>query len=158
MKKYSLSLLAGVFVLLSQIAFSQKTSNPSFKKSSNMEKSNTIGSISNNLTPVNENAVCFVDKFFVPKNSIEEFIKQMKINRAFIANLSGYIRGEAIEKTDSEGNKTIITIAIWENQDKLDKARQSIQTAFKRNGFNPAEFYQRLNIKMERDIYSRLKE
>lgn len=117
-----------------------------------------LGIIPPNLTPLNENTVYFVDKFFVPKTSIDEFTKQMKSNRAFIANLSGYIRGEAIQKTDSEENLTIITIAIWENQDKLDEARQSVQTEFKRIGFNPAEFYQRLNIKMEREIYSSLKE
>lgn len=117
-----------------------------------------LGIIPNNLTQTNESMVYFVDKFFIPKTSIDEFTKQMKYNRAFIANLSGYIRGEAFEKTNSAGNFTIMTIAIWENQGKLDEAKQSIQTEFKRISFNPTEFYQRLNIKMEREIYSRLKE
>ena len=114
--------------------------------------------IPKSLTPTNENTVYFVDKFFVPKTSIDEFTKQMKSNRAFIANLSGYLRGEAIQKTDNEGNLTIITMAIWENQEKLDEAKQTVQTEFKRIGFNPVEFYQRLNIKMEREQYGILKD
>ncbi|MCF8245681.1 MAG: ester cyclase [Saprospiraceae bacterium] len=114
--------------------------------------------IPQNLTPSNENTVYFVDKFFVPKASIDEFTKQVRYNRAFIANLSGYIRGEAFEKPDQEGNLTIMTIAVWENQDKLNEAKQIVQAEFKRIGFNPNEFYQRLNIKMEREQYSTFKE
>lgn len=117
-----------------------------------------LGVIPNKIITTNERSVYFVDKFFVPKTSIDEFTKQMKSNQAFIANLSGLIKREAIQKTDTLGNLTIITIAVWESQDKLDEAKQSVQTEFKRISFNPAEFYQRLNIKMEREIYSGLKE
>lgn len=117
-----------------------------------------LGVIPQNLTPINEHTVYFVDKFFVPKNSIDEFSKQMKYNRAFIANLSGYIKGEAFEKMDNDGNLIIMTIAVWENQDKLNEAKEAVQTEFKRIGFNPTEFYQRLNIKMEREQYKRLEE
>jgi predicted ester cyclase/heme-degrading monooxygenase HmoA len=117
-----------------------------------------LGIIPYTITPISEIAVYFVDNFFVPKTSIDEFTKQMKYNQDFIANLSGYIKREAVQKADSLGNLTIITIVVWESQDKLDEAKQSVQTEFKRIGFNPAEFYKRLNIKMEREIYSGLKE
>lgn len=117
-----------------------------------------LGIIPQSLTLANENTVYFVDKFFVPKTSIEEFTKQMKYNRTFIANLSGYIKGEAFEKVDNDGNLTIITIAVWENKDKLNEAKEAVQVEFKRIRFNPTEFYQRLNIKMEREQYKNLKE
>jgi predicted ester cyclase/heme-degrading monooxygenase HmoA len=110
-----------------------------------------LGIIPNNILPTNENTVYFVDKFFVPKASAEEFIKQMQSNRGFIAKLSGYVSGNAFEKTDSVGNLTVMTIAIWESQVKLDEAKQAVQAEFKRIGFNPVKFYQRLNIKMERE-------
>jgi len=112
-----------------------------------------LGIIPKNLTPTNINTVYFVNKFLVPKASIDEFVKQMKYNRAFVANLSGYLSGEAFEKTDIEGNLTIITIAVWESEDKLNEAEQSVQTEFVRISFNPVEFYQRLNVKIEREIY-----
>lgn len=117
-----------------------------------------LGVIPQNITPANENTVYFVDKFFIPKSSIDEFTRQMKYNRTFIANFSGFVKDEVVEKADSEGNLTIITIATWESQDKLNKAKSSVQEEYKRIGFKPTEFYQQLNIKMEREIYSGLKE
>lgn len=102
--------------------------------------------------------IYFVDKFFVPKTSIDEFTKQVKYNRAFVAKLSGYVSGEAFEKPDSEGNLILMTIAVWENSDKVNQAKQAVQSEFKRIGFNPVEFYQRLNIRLEREEYRNLKE
>jgi len=141
---FKTTFLFGLAALLYQTAFSQQVTNKSLKKS-DMENSFT-------------NEIYFVDKFCIPKTSTDEFTKQVKYNRAFVAKLSGYVRGEAFEKSDSEGNLTIMTIAVWENSDKLNKAKQTIQTEFKRIGFNPVEFYQRLNIKMEREEYRSLRE
>jgi hypothetical protein len=102
--------------------------------------------------------IYFVDKFFVPQSSINEFIEKMTYNRAFVAGLSGYLKGDALEKSDGEGNLTIITVVLWENADKLKEAKLAIQTEFKRTGFNPVVFYQRLGILMERDEYGNLRE
>ena len=145
MKRLKFTFLVGLTIFFSQTAFSQKVNNNSSQKLDNMQKKT-------------QDIVYFVDKFFVPKTSIADFTRQLKYNRAFIINLSGYIRGDAFEKTDSDGNFTIMTIAVWESQDKLNEAKQSIQSEFKRIGFNPIEFYQRLNIKMEREQYEALEE
>jgi hypothetical protein len=97
--------------------------------------------------------VSFIDKFFVPKNSIDEFKQKMKYNRNFVSNLTGYVKGDAFEQKDNEGNLIIITIAIWQNQEYLDKAKILVQAEFKRIKFNPVEFYERLNVKIERGLY-----
>lgn len=106
----------------------------------------------------NENnlQLSFIDKFFVPKGSVQEFKQQMNYNRKFLSNLSGYINGAAFEQTDTEGNSTIITIANWESQDKLNHVKKAMQLEFKRISFNPSEFYNRLNIKVERGLYEKL--
>jgi hypothetical protein len=62
------------------------------------------------------------------------------------------------EQTDENENLIIITIATWQNQTCLDNAKSAVQAEYKRIGFHPAEFYQRLNIKMERGVYHKLKE
>ena len=100
----------------------------------------------------------FIDKFFIPKKSIDEFTQQMKHNRSFIKNLSGFIKNEVYEQKDEEGNLTIITVAAWQNQDSLNNAKSAVQAEYKRTGFNPVEFYQRLNIKMERGLYTLFQE
>jgi len=101
--------------------------------------------------------VYFVDRFFVPKSSKMEFVGQMIYNRNFIAGLPGYVRGEALVRTDNDGNFIIMTVAVWENQEKLDEAKRAVQAEFKRLEFNPVEFYRRLKIRVEREQYAGLK-
>jgi len=103
----------------------------------------------------NPNAIRFIDKFFVPKTSIEAFVKRMNYNRAFIKTLPGFISDEVFEHKDNEGNLTIITIAVWENIGKLNEAKTAVQTEYRRIEFNPNKFYDRLNVKMERGEYSK---
>jgi len=98
--------------------------------------------------------VCFVDKFFIPQNSIDEFTQRMKYNRSFIKIFSGFINDKVYEQKDEEGNLIIITIAIWQSQDNLNNAKSAVQAEYKRIDFNPIEFYKRLNIKMERGLYT----
>lgn len=106
----------------------------------------------------NRDEIHFIDKFSVPKAAIEEFVKRMNYNRMFMKKLPGFISDQVFEQKDNEGNLAIITIAIWENQDKLNQAKTTVQAEYKRIEFNPIDFYQRLNIKMERGQYSKFKE
>jgi len=97
--------------------------------------------------------VRFIDKFFVPANAKNEFLERMRYNRSFIKTLPGFIKDEAYLLTDDSGNLTILTIAVWENEQVVSKAREAVQAEYNRIGFKPLEFYQRLNIKLERGIY-----
>jgi len=102
-----------------------------------------------------KDAVSLIDKIFIPKNSIEEFNRQLHINRSFIKTLPGFIRYQEFGQKDAEGNLNFISVAFWENQNSIDSAKAAAQAEFKRIGFNAAEFFQRLNIKLERGIFSR---
>jgi len=80
-------------------------------------------------------------------------------NRNFIKGLPGFIDDQIlVEQSDNKDTLTVMTIAVWENQDKVNAAKISVQNEYKRIGFNPAEFMQKLNIKMERDQYSILQQ
>lgn len=94
-----------------------------------------------------------IDKFIIPGNSVEEFNKRMKYNRNFIKNLPGFVKDEVFVQTAEDGNLTVITVATWENEESLTIARDVVQNEYKRIGFNPVEFYQRLDIKMERGLF-----
>ena len=100
-----------------------------------------------------EGQVSFVDKFVIPQNSVDEFIRQMNYNRNFIKQQPGLVKSERYDQKDENGNLTILTVAVWQNQESLEKAKGAIQREFKRIGFNPQEFYKRLYITMERDMY-----
>jgi len=108
--------------------------------------------------PDNSNIVFLIDQFSIPKSSIAEFKEKMGYNRIFIKSLSGFIRDKALENYDDNGNLTVITVAEWQNQDKLNVAKVSVQEEYKRIGFNPKDFYERLNIKIERRQYQTFQE
>lgn len=107
------------------------------------------------MKETNNNRI-FIDRFFVPANAKEEFIHRMNVNRSFIKTLQGFIRDYVYVRNDDDQNLVCITIALWENEEALAKAKQAVQSEYKREGFDPAAMMQRLNIKMERDTYEKL--
>ena len=98
----------------------------------------------------------FIDKFIIPESSIEEFSERMNYNRNFIKNISGFIQDTVYKSKDEQGNIMIITIAEWEDELSLHKAKGLVQKEYKRINFNPQEFMSKLNIKMERGTYKEI--
>jgi predicted ester cyclase len=104
----------------------------------------------------NANHVIFIDKFVIPQKAKDEFMSRTNYNRAFIKKLPGFINDNAYQSTDKDGNLLITTVATWENEAALNKAKQIVQTEYKRIGFDPAEMTKRLGITLSRDIYKPL--
>jgi len=97
--------------------------------------------------------VGFIDKFFVPAAAKKEFYERMSINRSFIKKLPGFINDVAYEYTDNNGDLICITVALWENMEAINKAKEAVQAEYKRQGFDAAEMFKRLNIVIDRGIY-----
>lgn len=95
----------------------------------------------------------FIDKFIVPAQAKQEFLERVTINRNFIRNLNGFIKDEAYERIDEHGNFIFMTIAVWENEAVLKKAKEAVQAEYKKEGFDIAEMFARLKITMDRNIY-----
>jgi len=100
----------------------------------------------------------FIDKFFIPAAAIAEFQQRTKINRDFIRTLPGFIKDEAFQYSDENGNLICITVAEWESMEAMNKAREAVQAEYKKEGFNPAEMMKRLNISMDRAVYHLVKD
>lgn len=98
--------------------------------------------------------VRFIDKFIVPENAKQEFMERVRINRNFIKKLPGFIEDAAYERTNDEGNVVFITVAVWENETALQNAKEAVQATYKKEGFNPAEMLERLNITIDRGTYT----
>lgn len=98
----------------------------------------------------------FIDKFVIPETSFDEFSERMNYNREFIKNISGFIQDKVYKSKDEKGNILIITIAEWEDELSLTKAKELVQNEYKRIDFNPPEFLSRLNVKMERGTYKEI--
>ena len=100
----------------------------------------------------------FIDKFIIPESSFEEFSERMNYNRQFIKKISGFIQDKVYKSIDEPGNISIITIAEWEDELSLKKAKELVQNEYARINFNPPAFMSKLNIKMERGTYQEINE
>ena len=98
--------------------------------------------------------VSFIDKFLVPAAARQEFYERMNINRSFIKNLPGFIEDAAYEYTDAHGNLICVTVALWESGEALAKAKEAVQAEYRKQGFDAAEMLRRLNIVVDRGIYT----
>ena len=98
--------------------------------------------------------VSFIDKFLVPAAARQEFYERMNINRSFIKNLPGFIEDAAYEYTDAHGNLICVTVALWESSEALAKAKEAVQAEYRKQGFDAAEMLRRLNIVVDRGIYT----
>jgi heme-degrading monooxygenase HmoA len=95
----------------------------------------------------------FIDKFFVPATSLAEFAQRMNINRNYIREQPGFVRDDVYERTDENGNFFFVTIAVWQNEAAIQKAKTEVQAEYQRTGFDMPSMLKRLNIEIERGIY-----
>jgi len=109
-------------------------------------------------TFVHQDKISLIDKFFVPIASKAEFYERMHINRSFLNNLPGLIRQDAYEYTDQDGNLVCVTVAQWESKEAIAKAKEAVQAEYKKEGFDMPGMLKRLNITMDRGIYTDVQE
>lgn len=98
--------------------------------------------------------VSFIDKFLIPAAAKQEFYERMNINRNFIKKLPGFIEDAAYEYTDASGDLICVTVALWESNEALAKAKEAVQAEYKKQGFDAAEMLKRLNIVADRGVYT----
>jgi heme-degrading monooxygenase HmoA len=96
-----------------------------------------------------------IDQFIVPQNARQEFVERMNINRNFIKDLPGFVEDNVYERTDEHGNLIVVTVAVWQNEEAIRKAKEAVQAEYKRQDFNMAEMLKRLDISIDRGIYKR---
>lgn len=97
--------------------------------------------------------VRFIDKFIVPAKAKQAFLERVAINRSFIKKIPGFIEDHAYENTDEQGNLIYVTIAVWENEEALKKAKEVVQAEYKRQGFDMPGMLKELNITLDRGVY-----
>lgn len=97
--------------------------------------------------------VIFIDRFVVPASALTEFKQRVKINRELIRTIPGFIEDAAFESKDSNGNTIYVTVAQWTSQESLQKAKEAVQSACKKEGFDIAAMLRRLNITLDRQEF-----
>ncbi|WP_143307180.1 ester cyclase [Chitinophaga vietnamensis] len=98
--------------------------------------------------------ISLIDKFTVPPAAKQEFYERMKINRDLISKLPGFIEDAVYEHTAENGDLVCVTVAQWQNQESINKAREAVQATYQREGFDMPAMLKRLHIVMDRGIYT----
>lgn len=111
-----------------------------------------LGVLPNDISSSPENVI-LIDKFIVPAAATNEFFDRVKINRDLIKALPGFIRDAAYNHTDNNGDVIFVTVAVWANQAVFEQARETVQAAYKREGFDMSGMLKRLNITIDRSVY-----
>ncbi len=97
-----------------------------------------------------------VDKFIIPGEAREEFLRPLRRTHDVLKDQPGFIQDFVLEQPGESGEFTLITIVEWENQEALENARDTITAMHERMGFDPQEMIARLGIKADMGTYTQV--
>ena len=90
-----------------------------------------------------------IDNFSVPDEAREEFEATMRRNLAFLQGLPGFRGHVAFEKTGGPTTFNLVTIAVWESKEALDKAGEQVRAYYKTIGFDMPAMLTRWGVRAE---------
>jgi heme-degrading monooxygenase HmoA len=99
--------------------------------------------------------IILIDEFTVPEESKAEFLEAARRVQSFMKTLPGFIEGVLYEKKDGDSRHNFLTTAVWGNEEALENAKRAVAIEHQKQGFNPQETRQRLNIESVRSTYAR---
>jgi hypothetical protein len=79
-----------------------------------------------------------IDNFAVPASARTDFQAAMQRNFAFIQTLPGFLWHLVFEKASGPSTFNIVTIAVWETPEAIEKAIAAVRAYYDKIGFNPA--------------------
>jgi heme-degrading monooxygenase HmoA len=100
--------------------------------------------------------VVLIDEFIVPEESKVEFLEAVRSSSTFLRTLPGFVEGFVYEKTDGGSGHSVVTTAVWKDEEAFQNAKKSAAEKFKRINFNPPEIMKKLKVEIERGVYRRL--
>src|SRR5262249_15623403 len=99
-----------------------------------------------------------IDSFSVPESARSEFEAAMTRNLAFLETLPGFLGHVVFEKVDGPSSFNIVTLAIWENREAVEKAGAQVRSYYERIGFDMRAELARWGVKAEVGNYGALRE
>jgi heme-degrading monooxygenase HmoA len=94
-----------------------------------------------------------IDNFNVPAAAREEFEAAMHRNLAFLQTLPGFLWHLAFEQTSGDSHYNLVTIAVWESPDALEKAGEAVRAYYQGIGFNLLAMLKQWGVAAERGNY-----
>jgi quinol monooxygenase YgiN len=95
-----------------------------------------------------------LDNFSVPAAARAEFLAATARNFAFIRTQPGFLGHLVFEKLSGPSAFTIATIAAWESEDAIARAKTAVGAYYRQIGFDPAAFMAQHGIRGEIGDYT----
>jgi heme-degrading monooxygenase HmoA len=99
--------------------------------------------------------IVLIDTFVVPDESKATFLAEVRKSTAFLRTLPGFVEGFVFEKRDGESRNSVVTTAVWKDEEAFQNAKRSATEGFKKIGFNPQDTMKALKVDIERAVYRR---
>lgn len=107
------------------------------------------------MTEAQTTRVYRVDKFVVPGEARDEFLRQLRRTHALLQEQPGFVQDSVLEQSGGPGDFNFVTIVEWESQDAIENARDAVGAMHEREGFDPQEMFSRLDITADIATYTR---
>jgi heme-degrading monooxygenase HmoA len=97
-----------------------------------------------------------IDMFRVPHASREAFLERAHEAQGFIKSLPGFVEGFLYERRGAaDAEHQIVTVAVWESAQALDRARQVVASRDEARGVDRQAVLRQLGIELTRAVYDR---
>lgn len=94
-----------------------------------------------------------VDRFNVPREARDEFLRRIRNTHKLLATQRGFVRDVLLEQSAGPEEINVVTMAEWESQDDIERAREAVAELHRQLGFDPREMFGRLRIRAELGNY-----
>jgi hypothetical protein len=99
-----------------------------------------------------------VDRFNVPRSARSEFVGRVRDTHKLLAQLPGFVRDVLLEQSAGPDEINLVTMAEWESQEAVEKAKAMVGELHRQMGFEPRAMMARLGIRAELGSYRPLAE
>lgn len=107
---------------------------------------------------MNKQHVFRVDRFRVPGAAREEFLQRVSDTHRLLANQRGFVRDFVLEQSAGPAGFNLVTMAEWESQEAVERAKEAVAALHRQMGFDPRELFGRLGITAEMGSYREVDE
>jgi heme-degrading monooxygenase HmoA len=90
-----------------------------------------------------------IDRFIVPETAREEFLSRVRQTHELLADQPGFIRDHIVERAVEGAASEIVTVAEWESEAAVARAKLAVQAMHRQTGFDPGSMFERLGIRAE---------
>jgi hypothetical protein len=97
-------------------------------------------------TQIGKSPVYRVDIFNVPIQARRRFLDRVEETHRVLRTIPGFIEDHILERPSGPGACTIVTIAIWKDEETVSQARVAVGDWHVRTGFNPQKLMKELGV------------